>query len=329
MKGSKNGRKTGDFDKEWTDAQQRAFLTLLGAFEKAPLLRHYDPTLPIRLETDASTHALSGILSQLFEGRWHPIAFYSRQFKGPELNYGTPDQEMLAIVEAFKHWRHYLEGSKHPVEVLTDHHNLQAFMRQPKLNGRQARWCYYLTPYDFKIKWQPGSMNPADAPSRRPDYMRSGDADEKDASRGLLATLEAKISRIQQIRTSRRRVFETHDEVLQAPGKPCEYGSEPGRQAEQGPCEYDSESGRQEPRNTCEYDSESGRQVLSEWQETTSGIGLRTPPVTPQEDEVEADHLIARVSMQTITRRRARQAVLNEAPRQEPSEGLRQLIAAA
>ena len=107
-------------------------------------------------------------------------------------------------------------------------------------------------------------MNPADAPSRRPDYMRSGDADEKDASRGLLATLEAKISRIQQIRTSRRRVFETHDEVLQAPGKPCEYGSEPGRQAEQGPCEYDSESGRQEPRNTCEYDSESGRQVLSE-----------------------------------------------------------------
>jgi len=101
-----------------------AFLELLSAFEGAPLLRYFNPELPLRLETDASKWALSGILSQLFEGRWHPIAFYSRQFKGPELNYGTPDQEMLAIVEAFKHWRHYLEGSKHPIEVLTDYHNL-------------------------------------------------------------------------------------------------------------------------------------------------------------------------------------------------------------
>ena len=117
--------------------------------------------------------------------------------------------------------------------------------------------------------------------------------------------------------------------MLEAPEKPCKYGGEPGQQVKQGPCEYDSESERQESRNTCEYDSESGRQVLSEWQETTSGISSRTPSVTPQEDEVEADHLIARVSMQTITRRRARQAVLNEAPWQEPSEGLRQLIAIA
>jgi RNase H-like domain found in reverse transcriptase/Reverse transcriptase (RNA-dependent DNA polymerase)/Integrase zinc binding domain/Chromo (CHRromatin Organisation MOdifier) domain/Integrase core domain len=348
MKGSKDGRKTGEFDKEWGSAQQGAFLRLLSAFETAPLLHHFDPELPIRLETDASKYALSGILSQLFEGRWHPIAFYSRQFKGPELNYGTPDQEMLAIVEAFKHWRHYLEGSKHPVEVLTDHHNLQAFMKQPKLNGRQARWCYYLTPHDFIIRWQSGSTNPADAPSRRPDYRVRDQEDDghDDPSSGLLATLEAKIARVQQIRTSyRRRVMQSHDEeepqekeAKQAhkrdsesarARKPCEYDSESGRQAKQGTCIYDSESGQQEPRSTCEYDSESGRQVLSEWQKTTSGLGLRTPSVTPQGDEVGADHLIRCVLMQKVTRKRARQAVLNEAPRQEPSEGLRQLVAVA
>ena len=123
------------------------------------------------------------------------------------MNYGTPDQEMLAIVEAFKHWRHYLEGSKYPVEVLTDHQNLQAFMRQPKLNGRQARWCYYLTPYDFVIKWRSGSTNPADAPSRRPDYMAQDKEDDgqDDPSLGLLSTLGAKIARVQQIRTSHRQ----------------------------------------------------------------------------------------------------------------------------
>src|SRR6201991_3043488 len=332
MKGSKNGKKTGDLRKEWGKAQQQAFINLLIAFEKGPLLRHFDPDKPIRLETDASKWALCGILSQLFEGHWHPIAFYSRQFKGPELNYGTPDQEMLAIVEAFKHWRHYLEGSKHLVEVLTDHHNLQAFMRQPRLNGRQARWCYYLTPYDFEIRWRLGSTNPADAPSRRPDYMAQDQEDEgqDDPSLGLLATLRAKIARVQQIRVSyRRRVMQSHDEEMPQENeaeKTCEHDSKSERQAKAGTCVYDSESGRQDPRSTCEYDSESGRQVLSEWQETISGPGLRTPPVTPRGDGVEADHLIQCVLAQTVTRRRARQAVLNELPRQEPSEGLRPLV---
>jgi reverse transcriptase-like protein len=102
-----------------------------------PLLRHYDPKHPCRIETDASKRALGAILSQKGEdGLWRPVAFFSKQFKGAELRYGTPDQEMMAIVEAFKHWRHYLEGSSHPIEVLTDHRNLQSFMTQTRLNGR-------------------------------------------------------------------------------------------------------------------------------------------------------------------------------------------------
>src|ERR1035437_10358129 len=43
-------------------------------------------------------------------------------------------------------------------------------MRQPKINGRQARWQVYLTPYDFIIKHRPGLLNPANSPSRQPDY---------------------------------------------------------------------------------------------------------------------------------------------------------------
>src|ERR1700760_4812002 len=85
-------------------------------------------------------------------------------------------------------------------------------MRQQRLNGRQARWCYYLTPYDFVIKWRSGSTNPADAPSRRPDYRPRGEEDHNDTFE-LLATMGAKIARVQQIRTSyRRRVIQAHDE---------------------------------------------------------------------------------------------------------------------
>jgi hypothetical protein len=70
---------------------------------------------------------------------WHLIAFFSRQFKGAELSYSTPDKELIAIVECFKHWRHYLEGSKYLIEVWSDYINLQGFIKQPRINGRQAR----------------------------------------------------------------------------------------------------------------------------------------------------------------------------------------------
>lgn len=77
----------------------------------------------------------------------------------------------MAIVKSFEHWRHYVEGSQFPIEVLSDHCNLQSFMKQVKLSGRQARWVLTLMLYDFIIKHRPGKTNPADGPSRRPDYV--------------------------------------------------------------------------------------------------------------------------------------------------------------
>jgi hypothetical protein len=190
LKGSVNGRKSGDFSKAWGSLQHQAFLNLLGTFQTAPLLRHYNPDLPIRLETDASDVALGGVLSQLQEdtNKWHPIAFFSKQFKGAELNYSTPDKELMAIVECFRHWRHYLDGSQHMIEVWSDHMNLQGFMKQPRINGRQARWLVHLTPYDFIIRHRPGLLNPADGPSRRPDYMAKAQKEPSLVQKDLLAS---------------------------------------------------------------------------------------------------------------------------------------------
>ena len=53
--------------------------------------------------------------------------------------YETYNAELLAIVEAFKTWRHYLEGCKHEVLVLTDHNNLRQFMDTKSLSCRQVR----------------------------------------------------------------------------------------------------------------------------------------------------------------------------------------------
>ncbi|KAF4306721.1 hypothetical protein GTA08_BOTSDO05973 [Botryosphaeria dothidea] len=158
---------------KWGDDQQQAFESLKRMFCEAPVLGIYDPDKPIEVETDASGFALGACLSQPDDqGRWHPIAFYSRKFTPAELNYDTHDKELLAIVSAFKQWRHYLEGASYQVVVHCDHQNLTRFTTTKELNRRQVRWSEEMASYDFKITHRKGVDNAAaDALSRRVDYM--------------------------------------------------------------------------------------------------------------------------------------------------------------
>ncbi len=70
-----------------------------------------------------------------------------------ERNYGIGDKELLAIVYCFEEWHQYLEGSGYPVQVFTDHLNLQQFMTKMALNQRQKRSSLLLANYNFKIQF--------------------------------------------------------------------------------------------------------------------------------------------------------------------------------
>ena len=88
----------------WTEQANVAFRQLQQAFTSAPILRHFQPDLPITIEADASDFALGCILSQPGpDGDLHPVCFYSRNFSPGELNYPIYDKELLAVVAAFKH----------------------------------------------------------------------------------------------------------------------------------------------------------------------------------------------------------------------------------
>ena len=105
---------------------RKSFEALKAAFTSAPVLTHWVPDKLIIVETDASDYALGAILSiQIDSGEIHPVAFHSRTFSAPELNYDTHDKELLAIFDTFRVWRHFLEGSSMPVDVVTDHKNLE------------------------------------------------------------------------------------------------------------------------------------------------------------------------------------------------------------
>ncbi len=80
---------------------------------------------------------------------------------------------MLAIIESMKHWRHYLEGIKFPIQIFSDHKNLKTFMTTKVLNRRQAWWAEFLANYDFILVHIQGKNNPANGPSRCLDYMEN------------------------------------------------------------------------------------------------------------------------------------------------------------
>ncbi|MBW0569039.1 hypothetical protein O181_108754 [Austropuccinia psidii MF-1] len=121
----------------------RKFRQLKEAFTIAPILSHFDPSLPTIVETDASDYALGAVLSQISDSGKHPIAFDSGKLLPAELNYEIHDKELLGII----------------------------------LTCRQARWAVFLSEFHFSITHRPGHLDTLpDASSSRDDvYPERGE----------------------------------------------------------------------------------------------------------------------------------------------------------
>jgi hypothetical protein len=131
----------------WGLPQEDSFMKLKELITLASVLILPNNDLLLRLEANGSGIATGTVLSQqqIDGNAWHPIAFLSKALNPVEHNYEIHDTEMLAIIRGLGEWRHYLEGTRHPVEIWTDHKNLEYFQVAQKLNCRQARWLLYLS----------------------------------------------------------------------------------------------------------------------------------------------------------------------------------------
>ena len=76
--------------------------------------------------------------------------------------YKTHDIQLIAIIEAFEKWWHYLKNCKHKVLVLIDHNNLWQFMDTKSLSSRQVRWAQEFSRYHFQIDYCQGKANGAE-----------------------------------------------------------------------------------------------------------------------------------------------------------------------
>ncbi|KAI3370722.1 hypothetical protein L3Q82_007101 [Scortum barcoo] len=136
---------------QWSVAAKEAFDALKTRFTSAPILIIPDPERQFILEVDASDVGVGAVLSQrsLEDQKLHPCAFFSRRLSPAEKNYDIGNRELLAVKLALEEWRHWLEGSKQPFLVWTDHKNLEYIRSAKRLNSRQARWSLFLTRFNF------------------------------------------------------------------------------------------------------------------------------------------------------------------------------------
>lgn len=166
-----------DVPYDWTASCAEAFARVKSALTSAPVLAmpqlpQYaaDGSLiapappPFEVVCDASSdhQGLGAVLLQ--DGR--PVEFLSRKMSAAEANYGTGEQELLAVVYALGTWRHYLEGGE--FTVVTDHKPNVTFNSNLHLSRRQTRWQQALSEYKFTWVYRPGRCNVADPLSRNP-----------------------------------------------------------------------------------------------------------------------------------------------------------------
>lgn len=177
---------------KWNDACQTAFEKLKSALICAPVLAYPECGGMFLLDTDASNTGIGAVLSQLHGQEERVIAYYSRTLSKAERNYCVTRRELLAVVEATKHFHKYLYGQK--FRLRTDHSAIQWLLRFKDPEGQIARWLERLQTYDFEVQHRKGKMHGnADALSRRPckaDCKHCKRADERELSASVY-TIEA------------------------------------------------------------------------------------------------------------------------------------------
>ena len=142
---------------EWGDECEIAFNRLKCAMISAPLLGYPNSKGDFLLDTDASGIGIGVVLSQVQDGQEKVIGYFSRTLSKSERRYCVTRRELLAVVEAVKHFHHYLYGF--PFVVRTDHGSLRWLLNFRNLEGQLARWSELLGTYNFTLIHRAGKQH--------------------------------------------------------------------------------------------------------------------------------------------------------------------------
>lgn len=150
----------------WSPEAEFAFSALKVVLCTPSFLALPDFTTSFIVECDASGSGFGAVLHQGSQ----PIAFFSRAIQPHHAKLAAYERELIGLVKAVRHWRHYLWGKSFIVR--TDHYSLKYLLDQRLTTIPQHHWVSKLFGFDFQIEFKPGKMNiVADALSRRDEHM--------------------------------------------------------------------------------------------------------------------------------------------------------------
>ncbi len=118
-----------------------------------PVLKFYDPTLPVKVSTDAFEDGLGAVLLQEHNGTWFPVAYASQAMNPAERNYIQIEKETLGAVFGCEKFHEYIYGRK--VVLETDHKPLTAISKKvlgdtpPSIQRLMLRLQKYSLTFEF------------------------------------------------------------------------------------------------------------------------------------------------------------------------------------
>ena len=143
---------------EWSKECENVFKMAKQRLTKAPVLTHYDPSLPIRLAGDASAYGIGAVISHVFnDGSEHPIAYASRTLTRAQKNYAQIEREALSLIFGLKKFHNFLYGRD--FILYTDHKPLTTIFGahhtvSPLAASRLQRWALHLSAYRYMIQYK-------------------------------------------------------------------------------------------------------------------------------------------------------------------------------
>ena len=154
--------------------QLQALRALKHLLSHTPVLTIADVNRPFVVSTDASGYAIGAVLSQDKGHGLQPVAYMSQKLSPTACKWSVHAQELFAVIQAVKQWRHYLLGASEPVVIETDHRSLEYIQTQPHVSPMQVRWIEHLQQFNFVMRYREGKNNTvADALSRRADHRQT------------------------------------------------------------------------------------------------------------------------------------------------------------
>ena len=113
-------------------------------------LHAFYPEKETELHCDASAIGFGSVLLlKQDDGRFHPIAYFSKRTTQAEARYHSFELETLAIIYSLRRFRIYLEGIE--FRIVTDCNSLTQTRNKKSVNARIARWALELENYNYKI----------------------------------------------------------------------------------------------------------------------------------------------------------------------------------